>query len=239
MSDRYAWQRDIPGFGDEAQDKLRRAAVLVSRVGGVGGMVALQLAAAGVGRLVIAHAGDLREDDLNRQILMSQAGLGTPRAPMAAARLQDLNPECGVVAVNENVTSDNAASLVSGVDLVVACAPLFSERLAMNAACVSLGKPLIDAAMYECDAQVLTVFPGESACLACLYPEEPPAWQRRFPVLGAVAGMVGCLGALEAVKVLTGFAPPSPGVLHLCDLRGMTFRKVRVRRREGCAVCSP
>jgi molybdopterin/thiamine biosynthesis adenylyltransferase len=114
---------------------------------------------------------------------------------------------------------------------------LFGERLLLNREAVRQGKPLVDCAMYELDAQLTTVLPGRTPCLACLYPEEPPAWRRRFPVLGAVAGMIGCLAALEAVKVLTGLDRPLAGELLLCDLRAMSFRRVRLRRREGCAVC--
>src|SRR5437588_13121845 len=88
---RYEWQLWSPGFGEEGQRRLKGASVLVSRCGGVGGCVAYHLAAAGVGRLVIAHAGNLRLNDLNRQLLMTTEGVGTPRAELAARRLRELN----------------------------------------------------------------------------------------------------------------------------------------------------
>jgi len=233
----YEWQRDVAGFGDAGQEKLKRSSVLVSRVGGVGGCAAYHLAAAGVGRLVLAHAGNLRPDDLNRQLLMSHAGLGRPRVELAAQRLRELNPFIRVEAIGENASDANAERLVAGVDLVMSCAPLFEERLALNRAAVRLGKPLVDCAMYELEVQVMTVLPGRSACLACLYPEAPPAWQRRFPVFGAVAGMAGSPGAMEAIKLLAGLGEPLAGRLLLGDLRDMTFRRVTVQRRPGCAVC--
>ncbi len=233
----YEWQLWVDGFGEEGQEKLKGASVLVSRVGGVGGVVAQQLAAAGVGRLVLAHRGDLRANDLNRQLLMSYDGIGTPRVEQAARRLRQLNPFVEVEAVAENVTEENVADLVGRVDLVMSCAPLFRERLLLNGTAVAQGKPLVDCAMYDLEAQLTTVLPGRTPCLACLYPEEPAAWQREFPVFGAVAGTVGCLGAMEAIKVLAGLGEPLLGKLLVCDLRDMTFRKVAIHRRPGCAVC--
>ncbi|MGL4554867.1 MAG: ThiF family adenylyltransferase [Gemmataceae bacterium] len=233
----YAWQMTTPGFGEAGQLRLKAANVLVSRVGGVGGAAAQYLAMAGVGRLVLAHAGDVRPDDLNRQVLMTHAGVGRPRVEMASRALAALNPRVDVVAVNENVSDANAERLVGMTDVVVSCAPLFAERLRMNRAAVRLGKPLVDCAMYDLTGQVMTVLPGRSACLACLYPEEPPAWRREFPVFGAVAGAVGCLGAVEAIKLLAGLGEPLAGRLLLGDLADMTFRRVSIDRDPGCAVC--
>jgi molybdopterin/thiamine biosynthesis adenylyltransferase len=212
--------------------------VLVTRVGGVGGAAAQQLAHAGVGRLVLAHAGELRIDDLNRQGLMSADALGKPRVETAAARLRQLQPGIEVVAVAENVSDANAARLVGQADLVVDAAPLFAERFALNLECVRQRKVLVDCAMYGLELQVTTVIPGKTACLACLYPEEPPAWRRKFPVLGAVAAAAGAIGAAEAVKVLAGLGDPLAGRLLLADLRDMSFRTVKLERRADCAVCS-
>lgn len=233
----YEWQLDVPGFGEAGQERLKGASVLISRVGGVGGAVAYELAAAGVGRLVLAHAGAIKPSDLNRQLLMTQAGLGSLRVESARRRLRELNPRVEVEAVGENVSEANAARLVAGVDLVVDCAPLFEERFAMNRAAVSLGKPLVECAMYEMQAQITTVLPGRTPCVGCLYPERPPEWRRRFPVFGAVSGAVGCLGAMEAIKVLSGVGEPLAGRLVLMDLRRMAFRTLRIRRRADCAVC--
>jgi molybdopterin/thiamine biosynthesis adenylyltransferase len=235
--ERYQWQLWVGGFGEEGQRRLKGASVLVSRCGGVGGSVAYQLAAAGVGRLVLAHAGNLRLNDLNRQLLMTADGVGTPRADLAARRLRELNPTIEIEPVAENVSAANVERLVGSVDLVAACAPTFAERLLMNGAAVRQGKPLVDCAMYELQGQLTTVLPGRTPCLACLYPVEPPHWKREFPVVGAVAGAVGCLGAMEAIKVLAGLGEPLAGHMLLCDLADMTFRKVALKRRPDCPVC--
>jgi molybdopterin-synthase adenylyltransferase len=235
--ERYQWQLWVPGFGEQGQRRLKGASVLVSRCGGVGGCVAYQLAAAGVGRIVLAHAGNLRLNDLNRQLLMTTEAVGTLRADLAARRLRELNPTIEIVCIAENVSAANVERLVGGVDLVAACAPTFAERLLMNRAAVRQGKPLVDCAMYDMQGQVTTVIPGLTPCLACLYPVEPRHWKREFPVFGAVSGVVGCLGAVEAIKVLAGLGEPLLGRMLLCDLGDMTFQKVAINRRLDCPVC--
>jgi molybdopterin-synthase adenylyltransferase len=233
----YEWQMWVPGFGEEGQRKLKGASVLVSRCGGVGGAVALELAAAGVGKLVLAHGGCLKPGDLNRQILMTRDWLGRPRVECAARRLAELNPSVEIVAVPENVSEANVERLVGQADLVVDCAPLFEERFLMNRESLRQKKPMVECAMYELEARLLTCLPGQSPCLACVYPETPPDWKRQFPVFGAVSGMVGCLGAMEAIKVLSGLGEPLTNSLLVCDLRTMSFRRLATKRDPDCRVC--
>ena len=233
----YSWQLDVAGHGEEGQQRLKDARVLVSRVGGLGSVVAYELAAAGVGTLVLAHAGDVVASDLNRQLLMTEDWIGRPRIESVERRLLELNPRLNVQAVPENIHQGNAQELVEGVDLVVDCAPLFEERLAMNAAAVAQAKPMVEAAMYELQAQLTTFQAGGGPCLACLYPEVPPAWKRRFPVFGAVSGSVGCMAAMEAIKVLTGIGSPLYGRLLSYDLRDMRFQQLAIRERASCPVC--
>jgi molybdopterin/thiamine biosynthesis adenylyltransferase len=234
---RYQWQLWTPDFGEEGQRRLKGASVLVSRCGGVGGMVAYELAAAGVGRLLLAHAGSVRSNDLNRQLLMTTNSVGRPRMEVAPPRLRELNPHDEVEGVEENITEDNVARLVNGVDLILACAPLFSERLLLNREAVRQNKPLVDCAMYDLELQLTTILPGRTPCLACLYTEEPAGWRREFPVFGAAAGVVGCLGATEAIKVLAGLGEPLYGKMLLGDLREMTFRQTVLKRRPDCPIC--
>jgi molybdopterin-synthase adenylyltransferase len=233
----YEWQTWVPDFGEEGQSKLKNASVLISRVGGVGGIVAYQLAAAGVGKIVLAHAGNVKPSDLNRQILMTHDWLGKPRVESAERRLKEFNPNIEIQAIGENISPDNAERLVGMVDLVVDCAPLFQERYSMNAEAVRQRKPIIECAMYELEAQITTIIPGETPCLSCLYPEPSSVWKRQFPVFGAVSGMVGCLGAMEAIKVLSQIGEPLKGSLLTCNLREMTFRKFKIYRDHNCSVC--
>ena len=234
----YEWQMWVHDFGEEGQRKLKAASVLISRCGGVGGAVATQLAAAGIGRLLLAHAGNVKPSDLNRQTLMTHDWLGKPRVECAARRLRELNPRLEVVAVAENISCSNVAQLAAEADVVVDCAPLFTERSLMNAEAVRQKKPLIECAVYELEAHLTTIIPGQTACLACIYPETPPDWNRRFPVFGAVAGMIGSMGAMEAIKLLAAFGQPLRGRLLTCDLRQMSFQTFTTRRDPKCLVCA-
>ena len=233
----YEWQIWVDDFREKGQETLKHSSILVSRLGGLGGVVAYELAAAGVGKLVLAHAGNVKPSDLNRQLLMTHDWLGKPRIESAERRLKELNPRLDIVAVGENVSYDNAASLVEQCDLIIDCAPLFPERFAMNQQAVAQSKPLVECAMYDLEAQITTVIPGQTPCLACLYPEQPPEWRREFPVFGAVSGTVGCMAAMEAIKVLAGFGDPLAGTMLTFDLRDMTFARRRISRRPDCEVC--
>ena len=233
----YEWQLSVAGFGEEGQRTLKSATVLVSRVGGVGGVAATALAAAGIGRLLLAHEGNVKQSDLNRQTLMTADWLGKPRVESAARRLKDLNPRVAVEVFNQNVGEDNVDRLVASADLVIDAAPLFRERFLLNREAFDQGKPMVDCAMYELEAQLTTFVPGKTPCLTCLYPGDPPGWKRQFPVFGAVASMVGSLAAMEAIKVLTGLGEPLLGRLLVADLRDMSFRTVRLQRNLHCLVC--
>lgn len=233
----YEWQIRVPEFGEAGQERLKGASVLVSRCGGLGSVVAYELAAAGIGQLVLAHGGNVKPSDLNRQLLMTHDWLGKPRVESAERRLKELNPRLKTVAVDSNITADNVIELVEQVDLIVDCAPLFTERYLMNREAVRQNKPIIECAMYDLEAQITTVIPRQTACLKCLYPDDPPIWKREFPVFGAVSGTVGCIAAMEAIKVLAGFAEPLTNRMLTFDLRDMTFRQRKISRNPLCEIC--
>lgn len=234
---RYEWQMWTPDVGEQGQQKLKAASVLVSRLGGVGGTVAYYLAAAGIGRLVLAHAGNVKPSDLNRQLLMTTEWLGKPRIESAQRRLNELNPNTQIVTCGENLNPQNAESLVSQVDLIVDAAPLFTERFAMNTESVRQQKPLVECAMYDLDAQLATLIPGRSPCLRCLYPDDPPHWKREFPVFGAVSGMIAAMAAVEVIKLITGIGEPLAERMLWINLRSMSFRNLPLERRSDCPVC--
>jgi molybdopterin/thiamine biosynthesis adenylyltransferase len=233
----YEWQMWIDGFGESAQEKLKGATALVSRCGGLGGPLCYHLASAGIGRLIIAHKGNVVHSDLNRQILMTHDWLGKPRAESAKRRLHELNPRMEILAVQENINDENVDALVAQADIVFDCAPLFEERFAMNRACVEQGKPMVEAAMFEMEGQVTTILPGKSACLSCIYPENPPQWKRQFPVLGAVSSMAASIAAVEGVKVLTGIGESLAGTILYYDSRSMEFQRLPAIRRPNCPIC--
>ncbi len=233
----HAWQFDVAGFGELGQRRLKGASVLISRIGGLGGMVAFQLAAAGVGRLILAHGGNIRPDDLNRQLLMTHDRIGTSRMDSAIERLRALNPRLEIVAEPANVSDANADRLVAQADLVVDCAPLFAERFALNRAAVARRVPMVEAAVFDLEFHLTTFVPGQTGCLRCLYPEANPGWTRRFPVLGAVPGVVGSMAALEAIKMIAGFGETLRDELLVCDCRSFHVKKLRLHRIADCPEC--
>jgi len=233
----YSWQLPVEGFGEAGQLKLKNASVLISRVGGLGGVVALELAAAGVGRLLLAHAGNLQPADLNRQILMGQDEVGQPRIEAAVKRLRQLNPRIEIVSVPENLSANNVEQFVQQVDLAVGCAPRFEERFALNHAVIRHRKPMVHAAVYDLEAHLTTVVPGRSPCLRCLCPEAPATWTRRFPVFGAVPAAAGAIAAMEVIKVIAGFGEPLIGRMLVFNLRDMTWRTLKLTRDPHCPEC--
>ncbi len=235
--ERYRRQMMLPGFGELAQQQLKNATVLVTGVGGLGGTAALYLAVAGVGRLILVRGGELRLDDMNRQILMSHDWVGKPRIFKAKETLTDINPDVQVKAVFEYVTPENVDLLVQEADVALDCAHNFTERDLLNAACVRSHKPMVEAAMDGMQAYLTTIIPGKTPCLSCIFPEKPQWDRRSFGVLGAVSGTLACLTALEAIKLITGFGKPLLSQLLTMDLGTLEFAKRHPYKDRACPVC--
>ncbi|MFZ4804613.1 MAG: HesA/MoeB/ThiF family protein [Synechococcus lacustris] len=235
--ERYRRQLQLPNFGEAAQQRLLESSVLVTGVGGLGGTVALYLAAAGIGQLVLARGGNLRLDDLNRQVLMRNDGVGQLRVDQAAESLRRFNPETLVVAVADYVTAENVGGLVAQAEIAVDATHNFEERYLLNDACLQAGIPMVEAAMDDMEAHLTTIVPGLTPCLRCLNPEPPP-WDRRgFGVLGAVSGALACLAALEVIKQLTGCGPTLQGELARLDFNQLSMRRLRLQRDPHCPSC--
>lgn len=230
-------QMILPGFGLEAQRRLKAATALVSGIGGLGGTAALYLAVAGIGKLVFAHYGNLTLSNMNRQILMTHDWIGKNRNACAKRTIKRINPDVEVETVSERVSEANADCLLEGVQVALDARPNFPERRALNAACVRQGLPMIEAAMNGMEAYLTTFIPGKTPCLQCLYPEDPEWEELGFPVLGAVSGSLGCLMAIEAIKILTGYGKLLANRMLIYDTRDMSFRKVMLRRDPACPVC--
>ncbi|MBW4508204.1 MAG: HesA/MoeB/ThiF family protein [Scytonematopsis contorta HA4267-MV1] len=237
--ERYSRQIRMSGFGLESQRKLKASTVMISRVGGVGGTVAMNLARAGVGRLVIAHGGHIVPEYLNRMQLALPSDLDRPCTEVFVEKLQAINPEMEVIAVPENVNEKNITSLVSQADLIVDGAPLFEERYLMNQEAVKQGKPLVMAAMYSTEGYVTTFIPGKTPCLACIYPEKPDWWTniKVFPAIGPGPVIVGSMAAMEAIKTITGFGTPLLNKLWFFDLENNIFKHLRIQHQKNCPIC--
>lgn len=235
--ERYRRQIMLPGFGEEAQQRLKNSTVLVTGVGGLGGTAALYLAVAGVGRLILLRGGELRRDDMNRQVLMTDDWIGKPRVFKAKETLEAINPDVQIDAICEYVTPENVDRLVQQADVVLDCAHNFVERDLLNAACVRWGKPMIEAAMNDMEAYLTTIVPGLTPCLSCIFPEKPDWDKRGFGVLGAVSGTLACLTALEAIKLITGLGTALLSQLLTMDLNRAEFAKRHPYHDPNCPVC--
>ncbi|HEU4325839.1 MAG TPA: HesA/MoeB/ThiF family protein [Roseiflexaceae bacterium] len=234
----YERQMPIPGIGAAGQQRLKGATVLISRVGGLGGTVAMLLARAGVGALVLAHDGEVEPENLNRMHLAFYEDLHQPRIEVFCRTLRQINPDLRLVAEPENIHSGNVARLVEQADVVVDGAPLFAERYAMNQEAVRQRKPLVMAAQYGLEGYISTFLPGSTACLSCVYPTPPEDWNLRcFPVIAPSSALVGTIAAMEAIKLLTGCGSPLANQLLYFDLTNNMFQKLRINRRDDCPVC--
>lgn len=233
---RFARQIGPGVLTPEGQQRLRDATALVARVGGMGGPAALMLAMAGIGRVIIAHGGPLISPDLNRQVLGCEALLGQPRAPGFADYLRSMSTFVEVEAIDHEPDDEEARELAAQADVLLCCPPTFEERLRLNAAAVEAGKPLIDAAQWGMSGTLVIVHPRRTACLRCLYPEQPE-FEELFPVVGAISSMIGSLAALEAIKIVSGCGTPMYGQMWMHDgYRGHTST-VQLSRREDCPCC--
>jgi len=234
----YEWQLDVPHFGEEGQKKLKNATALVSRAGGLGGALTMQLAAAGFGKIILAHEGELKPSDLNRQVLMKQSEIGKLRVAQAKETINRFKPDIEVEAINANFKETNAKDLVAKADIVFDCAPLFEERFLMNRECVNQNKPLVDCAMFNLEAQLMVILPGLTPCLQCIFPEKPPHWKRKFPVFGAVAALVASLGALQGIKIIAGMPNVLINQMLYINSDTLLFRKIPIHKNLNCKICS-
>ena len=239
LDERRRYDRQIgPGLlTDDAQQRLTAATALVTRAGGVGGPAALSLVLAGVGRVIIAHPGDLETADLNRQILGSEMGLGSPRASQFAAHLRTMNSFVTVEAIDHEPDDVEADELACRADIILSCAADFEHRLRLNRAAHSRGIPFIDAAQWGMTGSMLVSNGRTTPCLACAYPETPP-FEMNFPVVGAIAATMGNLAALEGIKILAGVGRPMWGRMLIVDGFQGEMQQMRLHRRKGCPVCS-
>jgi len=238
---RYSRTIVLREVGGSGQLRLRAASVAVVGAGGLGSPVVLYLAAAGVGRLTIIDDDRVALDNLQRQVLHETAAVGEPKAHSARRRVAALNPEVSVRSVEQRLDGANAAGLLAGHDVVVDGSDNFSTKFAVNDACVRQGICAVVGGVIRYEGQVVVVPPG-APCYRCLFGEEPAAGLvpscRAAGVLGAVAGMVGCLQASEALRHLLGTGDAQGGRVLLLDALRPRLRAVPFPRDPGCPACA-
>ncbi|WP_372781245.1 ThiF family adenylyltransferase [Phenylobacterium sp.] len=235
--ERYARHLVLREVGGPGQQKLKAASVLIVGAGGLGSPAALYLAAAGVGSLFIVDPDEVDRSNLQRQILYAEADVGRSKAEAAADRLAGLNSHIFVAGYKGAFDNSTADELCRRVDLVLDGTDDFAVRYDVNAACVRHGKPLISGAIGRWTGQV-GVFGGQP-CYRCLVPEIPPDAETcvAVGVVGALAGVIGSMMALEAVKLIAGAGEPLLGRLMIYDALSAETRTVRVGADPECPVC--
>ena len=238
---RYSKQIMLPQIDVEGQQKIIDSTMLIIGMGGLGSPTALYLAAAGVGHIVIADFDQVELSNLQRQIIHSTSDIGDDKVNSAKAKLLELNPNIKVTVANEIMHSDNLASLIKDVDVVLDGTDNFESRFEINKACVECHKPLISAAVIRFEGQI-SVFKGykvDKPCYQCLYSEQgdTPESCVENGVLAPVVGLVGTIQALQAIKVLLGLGDQLCGELLLIDGLDLSFRKVKIVKEPECPIC--
>jgi molybdopterin/thiamine biosynthesis adenylyltransferase len=233
--ERYSRQMLLAEIGGEGQEKLKRVRVAVAGIGGLGSVVSLYLTAAGLGSIRIIDHDKVSLSDLNRQVLYTSEDVGRSKVDAARERLSSLNPEVNIEAVSDEVTSDSVIKLVAECNLIVDGMDSLPARYVLNHASVQLGIPLFHGAVYGFEGRAMTVIPGKTPCLRCLYSDTVPA--EETPVLGTTPAVIGCIQATEVVKYVIGAGDLLLNRLLIYDGLGSSFREVVVERDAACEAC--
>lgn len=239
---RYARHFTLPEVGEAGQAKLLDAKVLCVGAGGLGSPVALYLAAAGVGTIGIADHDTVDMSNLQRQILHTNDRVGMPKVESAQLTLNALNPDVNIVQFKERLSSENVMRIIDGFDIVVNGCDNFPTRYLINDACIMAKKTLVDGSIFQFEGQVTVVDPTEGPCYRCLFPEPPPPGMApscaEAGVLGVLPGLVGCVQALEVIKIILGAGNPLVGRMMHFDTLSSEIRVLKLRKDPNCLVCS-
>ncbi|OUS01802.1 molybdopterin-synthase adenylyltransferase MoeB [Gammaproteobacteria bacterium 42_54_T18] len=238
---RYSRQIMLPNIDVVGQEKILNSSVLIVGLGGLGSPVAMYMASAGVGRLILVDHDEVELSNLQRQIIHSIDTVGESKVLSAKTRIAQLNPDCDVITHQVKLTDDNVESLVQGVDVVIDCSDNFTSRFALNRACVQRKVPLVSGAAIRMEGQ-LTVFDARRAgspCYRCLYDdsESEDLSCATNGVLAPVVGVVGSIQALEALKLIAGCGESVVGKLMIFDMASMDWRTMKLKKDAACPVC--
>jgi adenylyltransferase/sulfurtransferase len=232
---RYDRQIMIPGIGKEGQEKLKRAKVFVAGAGGLGSPVSIYLAASGVGSLRIVDHDRVELSNLNRQVLHWEEDLQKEKVLSGQDKLRKLNSHVKIEAMNQTITEENIHDLMNGCHAIVDAMDNLPTRYILNKAALDKGIPFFHGAVRAFEGRVMTVAPGESACLRCLY--HGPVAQDKFPVIGVTPAVIGCVQATEVIKYLVGIGRLLLNRLLIYDGLSMTFTEFAVKKNPKCDHC--
>lgn len=238
---RYSRHLIMPEVAMDGQKRLKSASILLIGAGGLGSPLGLYLAAAGIGRIGIVDFDVVEFSNLQRQVLHTTQDVGRRKIDSAADHLRAINPEVEIVAHEARITSANAMDLIRPYDIVIDGTDNFPTRYLTNDACVLLGKPNVYGSIYRFEGQASVFAPPAGPCYRCLFAEPPPPGMvpscAEGGVLGILPGVIGCIQATEAIKLVLGKGSPLIGRLLLYDALAMKFREIKIRRNPKCPLC--
>jgi len=239
--ERYSRHFLLGEVGEEGQAKLLQAKVLCLGAGGLGSPVALYLAAAGVGTIGLVDNDVVDMSNLQRQIVHTNDRVGMAKTESAKLTLSALNPDLDIVEHRTRLDSSNVMEIFKDYDLIIDGCDNFPTRYLVNDACVMLGKPNVHGSIFQFEGQATVFAPGEGPCYRCQFPEPPPPGMapscQEAGVLGVLPGLVGCIQALEAMKLILGVGEPLIGRLAHIETLGMNIRIFKLRRDPKCPMC--
>jgi molybdopterin-synthase adenylyltransferase len=233
--ERYRRQLIIDGFGEEAQQKLSRSAVLIAGAGGLGCIAALYLAAAGIGRIRVADEGDVELSNLNRQVAYTERDIGRPKVQVLSAQLAALNPSVAVEPFHVTLDDESLPSLAAGCDVMIDALDNLPTRFAVNRLALRGNVAIVHGAVNGFYGQMTTVVPWETPCLACIYGNKVTSGIT--PVIGVTPGVIGLLQATEVMKVITGLGKQMRGRFLVFDGLQMSFTEIEIQRDPDCPAC--
>ena len=233
--ERYDRQIMIGEIGQGGQERLKRSQVVIAGAGGLGSPVAIYLTAAGIGRIRMIDHDQVTLSNLNRQILHWEEDIGSKKVDSARKKLRSLNSAVEIEAITESITEESVSRLVSGCDVIVDAADNLPTRYILNRCAVEKNIPFFHGAVNGFEGRVMTIIPGETACLRCMY--RGPVPQEKFPVMGVAPAVIGSIQATEVIKYLLGIGKLLTNRLLVYDGLKVAFGEFRVNRNPNCDHC--
>jgi adenylyltransferase/sulfurtransferase len=229
------YKRQILLFGDEGQERLKNAHIFIAGAGGLGSPVSLYLAVAGVGTITIVDMDRVDQTNLNRQILHFDRDIGRKKTASAKEKLQAINPDIMIYAIDVKIDEMNAADLIGEADGIVDAMDNYPARYLLNEVAIAKEIPLFHGGIRGFYGQATTIIPGTTPCLKCIFPKPPP--KEVFPVIGVTPGIIGVVQANEVIKFLLGRGELLAGRLLIWDGMQAHAEEICVERNPACDAC--
>ena len=233
--ERYDRQIMIAHIGKEGQEKLKRARVFIAGAGGLGSSAAIYLTAAGVGKICVVDHDRVELTNLNRQVLHWEKDIGKKKVSSAREKLKKINHEVKIEAIEETITEANVSQLIAGFDVIVDAMDNLPTRYLLNKAAIEKNISFFHGAVYGFEGRAMTIIPGETACLRCVYRGDIP--KEKFPVIGVTPAIIGCIQATEVIKYIVGIGELLKNRLLIYDGLDMKFTELKVKKDPQCEHC--